>query len=80
VSPQSEGKIYIYDDDEVKVAYAATNGDVYAISNFRKMANLRDGNLYTLDGQLLGYLTPVGAVRGVDGDTPDAFMRLVKME
>jgi hypothetical protein len=79
MSQSLQDKIHIYDDEEVKVAYAS-NGAVYTIPEGTKIATLRDENLYTLDGQLLGHLTPVGVVRGVDGATPEAFMRLVKGE
>jgi hypothetical protein len=67
-------KIQIRDDEGAEIAYA-TGGAVYAAATGKKIANLRNGSLYALDGQIFGLLTPSGAVRG---DAADAFMRLAK--
>jgi hypothetical protein len=72
-------KLCIVDEKGTEVAYI-NNGIVYVSSNGRRIGSIRGGNLYTQDGQLLGYRTPAGAVRGVGGTAPDAFMRLVKAE
>jgi hypothetical protein len=74
-----QDRLCIYDENGTNVAYI-NNGVVYVASDGRRVASIRDGNLYTQDGQLLGYRPPAGAVRGVGGTAPDGFMRLVKRE
>jgi hypothetical protein len=79
VNQSRQDKIHIYDDEEVKVAYVS-DGTVYTIGDDRQIATLRGENLHAMDGQLLGHLTPVGNIHGVDGATPEAFMKLVRGE
>jgi hypothetical protein len=69
-------KTLIQDDQGAEIAYAI-GGAVYAAATGQRIASLRNGCLYTLDGQLVGLLTPSGAVRG---NAADAFMRLAKEE
>ena len=74
---KSLDKLRIYDEAGTEIAYA-NNGIVYVSSDGRRIGSIRGGSLYTPDGQLLGYRTRAGVVRGVGGTAPDAFMRLVR--
>ena len=67
-------KIPINDHKGTKVAYSY-NGVVYAIPG-QNVGTLRGGNIYGLDGQLLGRLTPRGVVVCEDGSVSETFLRL----
>jgi hypothetical protein len=67
-------KSFIRDEEGKEIAYAV-GGSVYAVGGGGRIASLRNGSLYALDGQIFGLLTPSGAVRG---NAADAFMRLAK--
>jgi hypothetical protein len=72
-------KLSICDEAGTDVAYI-NNGVVYSSLSGRRIATLLGGVIYGTDGQSLGRRTPTGAIRGVDGIAPEAFMRLVKRE
>ena len=70
-------KLCIYDAGGTEVAYV-TNGVIYTTSSGQKIGRILGGVIYGVDGQALGRRTPFGSVRGIEGASPDAFMRLVK--
>jgi hypothetical protein len=69
-------KIYIKDQQGTEVAYCY-NGMVYAVAGGHQVGSLRGGNIYSIDGQLLGRLAPRGVVVCDDGSIPEAFLRIV---
>jgi hypothetical protein len=72
-------RLCIYDAGGTEVAYV-TNGIIYATSSGLKIDRILGGIIYGVDGQALGRRTTFGSVRGMEGATPDAFMRLVEGE
>jgi hypothetical protein len=72
-------KLCIYDQGGTEIAYV-TNGIIYATSSGHRIGRILGGVIFGVDGQKLGRRTPFGSVRGVEGATPEAFMRLVKGE
>jgi hypothetical protein len=70
-------RLCIYDAGGTEVAYV-NNGIIYATSSGLKIGRILGGVIYGVDGQALGRRTTFGSVRGMEGATPDAFMRLVK--
>ena len=70
-------RLCIFDEDGTEVAYV-TNGIIYATSSGHMIGRVLGGVIYGVDGQALGRRTPFGSVRGIEGASPDAFMRLVK--
>lgn len=70
-------KLCIYDAEGTEVAYV-NNGIIYATSSGRRIGSILGGVIHGVDGQKRGRRTPFGSIRGMDGATPDAFMRLVK--
>lgn len=76
---QAEGRMtadFIYNDQGACVA-RIVNDEVFRDSDQRKIAIVRDGNLYSLDGKLLGHLEATGSVRTEEGSTPGAFTQLL---
>ena len=70
-------RLGIYDSGGIEVAYV-TNGIIYTTSSGHLIGRVLGGVIYGVDGQALGRRTPFGSVRGIEGASPDAFMRLVK--
>jgi hypothetical protein len=68
-------KMSVRDDEGTAIAYTR-DGVVYSPSTGGRIAELRLGQLYTADGQILGMLMPSGRVRGVGGEAASSFMRL----
>jgi len=58
------------------VAYCY-NGMIYALEGGHQVGSLCGGNVYAVDGQLLGRLAPRGVVMGEEGMVSEAFLRLV---
>jgi hypothetical protein len=71
---------FIYNDQGVCVA-RIINGDVFTEEkNPRRIATIRQGNIFALNGELIGHLQGAGLVRK-DGDvTPEAFTKLLSGE
>ena len=69
-------KKFIKDEHGTKVAFAHL-GAIFLISTGRKVAGLQGGNVYGMDGQILGRLTPKGTVVREDETPSEAFFRLV---
>ena len=72
-------RLCLYDEGGTEVAYV-TNGIIYTTSSGLKIGRILGGVIYGVDGQALGRRMTFGSVRGMEGATPDAFMRLVKAE
>jgi hypothetical protein len=70
---------FIYDDQGACVA-RIVNGEVFSEATKRRVATVCEGNIYNLNGELLGHLQGSGTVRK-DGDfTPKAFSKLLSEE
>lgn len=67
---------FIYDDNGDCVA-RIVNDEVLAEIGGNRIATMRDGNIYAMDGNLIGHLQPGGMVRGDGGATPEAFSKLI---
>lgn len=65
----------IRDDRDDSLLATIENGKVYRASDNCQIGIVRDGNIYGLDGQLLGHLEGIGAG---NGQIPDDFRRLAK--
>ena len=72
---------FIYDDQGKCVAWIL-KGEVFTgdEGNKRKIATVdREGNICSLQGELVGHLQDTGLVRKEGGDaTPEAFTKLLK--
>ena len=69
---------YLYDDDGKQLAWIA-NEQVYSAETNRRVATLRDWQLYSLKGEPLKlYVSEGGHVRGEGYLTPAAFRQLLK--
>lgn len=67
---------FIY-DDQGKCLARINRNEVFSDTTGQKIATIRDGSIYTLEGDLVGHLQRAGLVR-MDGDcTPPAFMKLL---
>jgi hypothetical protein len=53
------------------------DGTIYDVVTAERIATLRAGQIYGMDGQHLGTRLPSGKVCSVGGKTPSAFMKLV---
>jgi hypothetical protein len=69
-------KIIIRDELGAEIAYAH-NGTIFVTTDGRRVAILRSGEVYAMDGQRIGRLAPRGAVLREDGSLVEAFLRLV---
>jgi hypothetical protein len=70
---------FIYDDQGACVARIIT-GEVFSEATKQRIATVREGNIYNLNGELVGHLQGAGVVRK-DGDfTPEAFTKLLSEE
>jgi hypothetical protein len=78
MKPDGLTKMLIHDDEGAVIAYTR-DGIVYDVVTGARIAKLRAGQLYTMDGQLLGTRLPSGKVCGVGG-TPSTFTSLVRRE
>jgi len=67
---------FIYDDQGKCVAWII-NGEVFTGENKRKIATVDHGNIYSLQGELVGHLQPGGVVRMDGNKTPEAFTKLL---
>ena len=71
---------FIYNDQGVCVA-RIINGDVFTEArNPRRIAKIRDRNIFALSGELIGHLQGAGLVRKEGDFTPEAFTRLLSEE
>jgi hypothetical protein len=67
---------FIYDDRGTCVARIIED-EVFAEKGGNRIATIRNGNIYAMDGDLIGHLQSGGMVRG-DGDAmPEAFSKLI---
>jgi hypothetical protein len=69
-------KIVIKDEHGTEVAYAH-NGTIYVTASGNRVAVLRSGEVFGMDGQRIGRLAPRGAVLREGGSFAEAFLRLV---
>ena len=67
---------FIYDDQGVCVA-RIINGDVFSEASNRRIATVREGNIFALSGELIGHLQGAGLVRKEGDFTPEAFTKLL---
>jgi hypothetical protein len=69
---------FIYDDQGKCVAWIL-KGEVFTGADKRKIASVdRNGDIYSLQGELVGHLQDAGLVREEGGDiTPEAFTNLL---
>lgn len=70
---------FIYDDQGACVA-RIINGEVFSEATKRRVATVRDGNIYSLNGKLLGHLQDAGVVRKDGNSTSEAFTTLLSQE
>lgn len=71
---------FIYNDQGVCVA-RIINGDVFTeAKNPRRIATIREGNLFSLNGERIGHLQGAGLVRKEGDFTPEAFTNLFNEE
>jgi hypothetical protein len=67
---------FIYDDQGACVA-RIINGEVFSEATKRRVAIVREGNIYNLTGELVGHLQGAGVVRKDRDFTPEAFTKLL---
>lgn len=70
---------FIYDDQGACIA-RIINGEVFSEATNRRVATVRERNIFNLNGELVGHLQNAGLVRKEGDFTPDALSKLLNEE
>jgi hypothetical protein len=70
---------FIYDDQGACVA-RIINDEAFSEATKRRIAIVREGNIYNPNGDLVGHLQGAGVVRKDGNFTPEAFTKLLNEE
>jgi hypothetical protein len=71
---------FLYDPNKGTCVAWILDGDVFAESDRKIATTDREGNIYTLDGELIGHLEAAGVVPKEGASMPDAFAKILKSE
>jgi hypothetical protein len=67
---------FIYDDQGKCVAWIVGD-EVFSEATGQKIATIRDGNIFDVNGRLVGHLQDAGLVRKGGDSTPPEFTKLL---
>ena len=71
---------FLYDPIKGNCVAWMLDGDVFAESDRKIATTDREGNIYTLDGELIGHLEAAGVVPKEGASMPDAFAKILQSE